>query len=55
MQFTVSFEFMYRYWNQVHTKHKNLLCISLKSEQKKVREQMQFTAVEVFIYLFICI
>ena len=38
MQFTVSFEFIYRYWNQVHTKHGNLFSISLETEQKQGRE-----------------
>ena len=44
-----------RYCNQVHTKHKNFFSISLVSEQKQAREYMQFTAVEVFIYLFVCV
>ena len=55
MQFTVSFEFIYKYCNQVHTKFENLLSISLESEQKQGREQIQFIALEVFIYLFIYI
>ena len=38
MQFIVSFEFTYRYWNQVHTEHENLLSISLESEQKQGTE-----------------
>ena len=38
MQFTVFFEFIYSYWNQVHTKHENLLSILLESEQKQGRE-----------------
>ena len=38
MQFTVSFEFIYTYWNQVRTKHENLLGISLGSEQKQGKE-----------------
>ena len=38
MQFTLSFEFIYRYWNQVHPKHENLLSISLESEQKRGRD-----------------
>ena len=38
MQFTVSFEFIYKYWNQVHTKHENLLTISLELGQKQGRE-----------------
>ena len=33
--FIVSFEFKYRYWNQVHTKHKNLFSISLELEQQQ--------------------
>ena len=41
-----------RYWNQAHTKHENLFSISLISEQKQAREEMQFVAVEVFINLF---
>ena len=53
MQFNLSFEFIYRYWNQVHTKHENLFSISLESDQKQGREYMQFIAVGVFIYLFI--
>ena len=38
MQFTVPFDFIYRYWNQVHTKHENLFSISMESEQKHGRE-----------------
>ena len=45
MQFALSFEFIYRYWNEVHTKHGslfsihgNLVGISLESEQKQGRE-----------------
>ena len=38
MKFAASFEFIYRYWNQVHTKDENLLSIELKSEQKQGRE-----------------
>ena len=38
MEFTVSFEFMYRYWNQVHAKHENFLSISMEPEQKRGRE-----------------
>ena len=53
MQFTVSFEFIYEYWNQVQTKHENLLSISLESEQKQGREYMQFSALKAFICLFI--
>ena len=37
MQFTVSFEFICKYWNQVSTKHENLVSISLESEQKQDR------------------
>ena len=37
MQFTTSFEFIYRYWNQVRTKHENLFSLSLESEQKQGR------------------
>ena len=50
MQFTVPFGFMYRYWNQLHTKHENLFSISLESEQNQGTEKLQFVAVEVFIY-----
>ena len=53
MQFAVSFEFIFKYWNQVHTKHENLFSISLESEEKQSRKQMQFIVVVVFIYLFI--
>ena len=49
----MSFEFVYRHWNQVYTKRENLFSTSLESKQKQGREQMQFTAVEIFIYLFI--
>ena len=52
MQFTVSFEVIYRYWNRVHTKHENMFSRSLESEQKQCREYMQVISVEVFIYLF---
>ena len=38
MQFTLSFEFIYRYWNQIRTKKENLLSISMESEQKQGRE-----------------
>ena len=38
MQFTVSFEFIYRYWNQVHAIHENWFGISLELEQKQGRE-----------------
>ena len=38
MQFTVSFEFTYRYWTQVHTKLENLFSMSLESEQKQGRK-----------------
>ena len=55
MPFTVSFEFIYRYWNQGHIKHEKLFSTSLKSEQKQGRELMLFMSVEVFIYLFIFI
>ena len=48
-------KFIYRYRNQVHTKHENLLSMSLESKQKQDREQMQFIAIEVFIYLLIYI
>ena len=41
-----------RYWNQVNTKHEILFSISLVSEQKQAGEEMQFIAVEVFIYPF---
>ena len=34
----VSMQFIYRYWNQVHTKHENLFSIWLESEQKQDRE-----------------
>ena len=50
MKFTVSFEFIYRYWNQVHTKHEKLFSISLESKEKQGRRQIQFI---VFICLFI--
>ena len=53
MQFAESFEFIY--WNQVNVKRKNLLNVSLETEQKQGREQMEFMTVEVFIYLFIYI
>ena len=54
MQFSLSFEFIYRYKpDQVYTKHENLFSISLKSEQKQDRKKMQLNAVEVFIYLFV--
>ena len=53
MQFNLSIEFIYGYWNQVYAKNENLFSISLESEQKESREQIQFIAVEVFIYLFI--
>ena len=49
----MSFEFIYRYWNQAYTEHENLFSISLETEQKQDRKRMQFIAVEVFIYLFI--
>ena len=35
MQFRMSFEFVYRHWNQAHTKHENLFSISLETEQKQ--------------------
>ena len=35
--FTVSFKLIYRYWNQVNTKHENLFSISLESEEKQGR------------------
>ena len=35
MPFALSFEFIYRYWNQLHTQHENLLSIPLESEQKQ--------------------
>ena len=54
MQFTV-FWIIYRYWDQVHSKHENLCIMSLKSKQKQGREQMKFMTVEVFIYLFLFI
>ena len=38
MQFNQSVEFIYRYWNQVYTKHENLFSISLESEKKQGRE-----------------
>ena len=38
MQLTVSFEFMFRYWNQIRTKLENLFSISLESEQKQGRK-----------------
>ena len=38
MQFNLSFEFIYKYWNQVYTKHENLFSISLESERKQGRE-----------------
>ena len=38
MQLTLSFDFIYRHWNQLHTKHENLLSMSLESEQKQSRE-----------------
>ena len=38
MQFTMSFEFIYQYLNQVHSKHENLVNMSLESEQKQGRE-----------------
>ena len=38
MQFNLPFEFIYRYWNQVYTKHENLFSISLGSEQEKGRK-----------------
>ena len=41
MQLTVSSEFTYRYWNQVHAQHENLLSISLESEQKQCRESLR--------------
>ena len=53
MQFNLSVEFIYRYWNQVYTKLENLFSISLESEQKQGRELMQFIVVDVFICLFI--
>ena len=53
MQFNLSFEFTYKYWNHAYTKHENLFSISLESEQKQGTKYMQFIAVEVFIYLFI--
>ena len=37
MLFTVSFEFVYRCWNQLHAKYENLFSISLESEQKQGR------------------
>ena len=37
MQFTLSFKFIYRYWNQIHTKHGILFSISLETEQKQDR------------------
>ena len=51
MQFTVFFEFTYKYWNLIRTKQEILLNISLELKQRKGREQMQFIPVEVFIYL----
>ena len=38
MQFNLSFEFIFRHWNQVYTKHENSFSISLESEQKQGRE-----------------
>ena len=35
MQFTLSSEFMYRYWNRTHTTHGKLFSESLESEQKQ--------------------
>ena len=35
----MSFEFIYRHWNQVYTKDENLFIISLESEQKQERER----------------
>ena len=34
----LSFEFIYRYWSQLHTKHENLFSISLESEERQGRE-----------------
>ena len=34
----VCFEFIYRYGNQVHTKHENLFIILLESEEKQSRQ-----------------
>ena len=39
----------YRNSNEVHTKHGNLF-VSLESEQKQGRDELQFIAVEVIIY-----
>ena len=38
MKFTVSFEFIYRYWNHVYDKYEDLLSMSLESEEKKGRD-----------------
>ena len=35
MQFNLPLEFIYRYWNQVYTKHENLFSISLELDQKQ--------------------
>ena len=47
MKFSLSFEFIYRYCNKVHTKHENFFSMFSIS----LEEQMQLIAVEVFIHL----
>ena len=34
----MSFEFIYRYRNQVHTKHENVFIILVESEEKQSRQ-----------------
>ena len=61
----MSFEFIYRYWDQVHTKHENLLSIyiiGIRTETKQRTNVVYYTKdiyLSVYLYLiiklFVCV
>ena len=55
MQSTVPFNFIYRYWNQVHSKCDNLFNISLESEQKQVNAFHWSRGIYLTVYLSLII
>ena len=55
MESIVLFNFIYRYWNQVHSKYDNLFNISLEPEQKQVNAVHWSRGIYLIVYLSLII
>ena len=56
MQFTVFFEFIYRCWHHVHTKHENLVYYGIRTETRQRIDAVHCSRgiyLSVYLYLII--